>query len=149
MVRCRVYGEDKPFMKWVRENDRLPSQHADLCIAVTDVDFYVHNYMSGGSRIVQNIMLVEVKSRGENLLVSQVDTLRKVSAIQSSDEVVIGGNIVKGWGVSFVKLSGETPEDSKRIEFGRFDDSGKICFVEIDDRALTDILRFERLDLLK
>ncbi len=68
MTRMRSYGQDLPFCDWLRHHEGLPAVSADCGFVATDVDLAIHRYLTevsgSGTREVQNLMQLEVKTRG-------------------------------------------------------------------------------------
>jgi len=156
MVRDRVFGEDKPFLGWMRKCPDLPESGCDFGWVQTDCDTVMHRYKfhvdSEGSREVQALMLLEIKTRNGEPSPSQKDTLFKVHQFRGWRVINESGTRSKIWhaGVSIVSLSGTTPEDSERISWGRFADDAEIRWDripinwrEIDIYTLVRLLRFD------
>ncbi len=143
MARMRVFGEDKPFCDWMRRNSNLSSSH----FVATDVDLLVHTYRDrvdgGRSRTVQSIQIIEVKTRNGNVLESQRDTLWKLHLSRKNNAVEVDGNVVINCGVSFVKLSGTSPDDSEHIEWGRFKINGSIKWRTVDVEKMELLISME------
>lgn len=124
MTRVRMYGSDPPILAWIRRQDiELPSSSPVIGVSVTDVDFFIHRYKSAvdsqGTREVQTMMMIEAKSRNGEVPFAQLDTLVKVNEFLSG-EVTYRGQIVRGFGVGVLYLSGTDPDDSEQIKWGRF-----------------------------
>lgn len=70
-----------PFRKWVRENGLLDSRKSALVIY--DCDLLLHKYILHtdkiGSREIQAMMFIEVKTQGANITLEQRDTLSILS----------------------------------------------------------------------
>lgn len=146
MTRMRVFGEDKPFLDWVRNRKDIPSSSAICGVGVADVDAFFHRYLMAvdeiGTREVQALMHVEVKTRNGRPTGSQVDTFWKLHAFRGAQ--IIGGRYVRNFGSSFLVLSGETPDDSDSIQWGRFVGSTReIRYIPIDIKQLIALLRFD------
>lgn len=116
---------------------------------MTDADVTIHRYLSEvdglGTRIVQGIMELEIKTRGGKPTDSQLDTLRKKHATTFTNRCIeIDGNAVRNFGVSVLSLGGTTPDDSKTMLWGRFNGhSCKMDYRPIDKKHLVSLLRFE------
>jgi hypothetical protein len=141
-------------MAWLRAQQKeLPSYSADVGFVATDVDLFIHRYLTGvqdamGTRDIQALMMVEVKTRGGSVQDSQRDTLAKIHACCGMREVDYYGQILRHFGVSFLFLSGTTPDDSDEIIWGRFDrkkaDRQHIKCKGITRERLFELLRFDR-----
>lgn len=151
MVRSRVFGSDVPFLGWCREKGRtgeLPSSSIDRGVVISDVDCTVHQYKSPvdriGTRELQAILEVEVKTRSGEPTDSQVDTYRK-KHVSIKQKVEWKKQTIFNYGVAFVSMSGTTPDDSDVIRWGRFSDDEhmSICWREIDKHMLLSLLRFD------
>jgi hypothetical protein len=149
-----MFGSDIPFMAWLRSQEKeLPSYSANVGFAATDVDLFIHRYLTGlqdaeGTRDIQALMMVEVKTRGGSLRDSQRDTLAKIHACCGFREVEYCGQALRHFGVSVLFLSGTTPDDSDEIIWGRFDPK-KAHKQHIKCRSITrerlfELLRFDR-----
>lgn len=149
MAKDRMYGEDKAFLEWCRKNPLLPTQD-DFCgIAITDVDFCIHRFKSDvdgtGTRKVQSMMEVEVKTRCGKVSPSQEDTLRK-KHLCTKPEIQLNGQTIQNYGVAILRVNGTTPEDSTQMIWCRFDPKPPHAllrsWVTVDE--LTAFLRFDR-----
>lgn len=149
MIRQRIFGSDADFMDWLRcQEKELPSSSVEFGFVATDSDAHIHVYKteidSMGTRDIQALMFLEAKTRGGNVTVSQQDTLAKVHACCWRREVDFHGKIIRHLGVSFIFLSGRNPDDSERIEWGRFDKSKQnIVRRPITKQQLFKLLRCE------
>ena len=78
----------------------------------------------------------------------QEETWRQIDRVLNRNNpggVDVGDGVrVRHWGASFVLLSGCDPADSARIQWGRFDDRKELCFVDVDEPTLIELLRFGR-----
>ena len=144
MTRDRIYGNDVEFMAWVRNQDRLPSFSPTVGFVTTDCDCFIHRYMSCvdvmGTREVQALMFLEIKTRGGDLRASQQDTLEKVNRFQGV--ITDKQGLLRSFGVSVVKLSGTSPDDSDFIQWGRFN-SGQLNYTTINKETLIQLMLFE------
>jgi hypothetical protein len=138
----------KGFDSWVRANGSLDSVKASLCI--TDIDFIVHQYREcgdkNGTRLINSMMLIEVKSHGSSMPSAQADTLNKLDQMlrrapgqnRGSVHEVIDerGNAVQVtyYGLHVLTFSGIGPDDSEEIRW-----DGK----KIEKTELERLLRFE------
>lgn len=151
MTRERIFGSDQEFCEWMRGcKDELPSWSKDCGWVATDVDLVIHRYLTSvdgmGTRDVQCIMDIEIKTRGATVNKSQQDTLYKKHRCSSHKTrgVKIDGQIVRYWGVSFCRMSGKNPDDSDLIEWGRFQKRGRIKWRKISRKILIELMRFDR-----
>lgn len=151
MTRARHHGGDHEFCAWMRKQTDLPSWSPDSGFVATDIDLCIHLYMSAidgqGTREVQSLMDLEVKTRGSDVTASQRDTLfKRHLCIRRGVAVKHRGQLLRHWGQSFVFLSGKDPDDSA-IEWGRFKDDGKdagfIRRTPIDREVLILLMKFE------
>lgn len=148
MTRERIFGCDVPFMAWMRANPRLASYSIESGIVQTDVDTTIHRYLTAvdkkGRRQIQSLMELEVKTRGGDLTKSQLDTYRKKHATTITGKVVdVWGSNVRNFGVSVLKFSGISPDDSEKIEWGRFDKKLIMKYRIITKEFLEELLLFE------
>lgn len=151
MTRDRLFGSDIPLMAWCREKGKtgeLPAYSEQCGLVQTDVDAFWHRYKTCvdklGSRDLQVFMEIEWKTRGGNLTDSQADTYRKKHAmIQPS--LKWHGQELKNFGVTVVRLSGTTPDDSEWIKWGRFIRGHAIGmnWTEISVDQLLKLMRFD------
>lgn len=148
MTRDRLFGSDVPFMAWCRSCSLLPSWSPDCGWVQTDVDTFIHRYLTcvdrQGTREVQPMMELEVKTRSGNLTDSQVDTYRKKHAT-TIPLLKWNGQTLINYGVSFVRLEGSSPADSAWIKWGRFKRSSlvEISWNDISIDQLIKLMRFE------
>jgi hypothetical protein len=144
MTAPRRDGVEAPFNAWVRNHPRLHS--LDQCLAMTDSDLWVHKWdvrADGvGKRVIQALMLVEIKTFGSDVSSSQRDTLEKIDAFLSHKRTrKIGKSVVRSFGVHLLRfLDGSSPENSRRIEWSK-----RCCDhrVEITTDQLVELLLFE------
>jgi hypothetical protein len=150
MIRPRAFGSDVPFCEWLRSQEQqLPSWSVNKGIVATDVDILVHRYFTGvsdkeGTREIQSMMLIEVKTRGGIPRPSQRDTARKhhLSIKRSTN---VDGQVLYHFGVYFLQLSNTTPDDSS-MKWGKFSDakgSPEITWKGICKEDLFDLLLFK------
>lgn len=127
MTRDRIYGSDTPFMAWVRQCTELPSFSREIGWVQTDNDATIHCYMSPvdglGSRQIQSMMHLEVKTRRGVPTNSQFDTLFKLDRF--SGEVTVNSQTVRHMGVSILSMDGTSPDDSIEFQWGRFRRNGR------------------------
>lgn len=154
MARDRLFGSDVPFCAWMRRQEELPSDGATCGFAATDVDVLVHRFKENadglGTRAIQAMMLLEVKTRGAPPTDSQRDTLFKHMCCLKNRKAIRNeaGRIeyVRHFGVSFLVLEGTDPEDSAGMQWGRFDlksDAQRIRWCDVTVPQLLALLRFE------
>lgn len=149
MTRERLFGSDTPFCDWMRKCRELPSWSTDCGFVASDGDATIHRYLTSvdgkGTRDVQGMMDLEVKTRGGSVPQSQKDTLFKKHKVSTYKRGVrwIKGQYIRHFGVSFVLLSHLTPDDSKVILWGRFNDDGEITTQQIFRDTLIRLMRFE------
>jgi len=75
--QCKVkHAKETLFKQWVRSHPELDSRDGFL---IYDADFWVHRYKIHGSRSIQCLMMVEVKTHGATCDASQDDTLALVN----------------------------------------------------------------------
>ena len=145
MTRSRLYGSDVPFCEWMRNCDNLPAFSMKCGFVVTDIDVLIHRYLMEidgiGSRDIQAILHIEVKTRGGEPNASQRDTLWKQLCFNGVR--IINGDYVRHFGVSVLKLSHTTPVDSEYMEWGRFNRDGILHYRVITITTLIRLFRFE------
>lgn len=145
MTRERMFGCDVDFCSWLRKNKNLPSYSYDCGIGASDTDLIVHRYLSSvdsaGTREIQAMMLLEVKTRGGKPSPSQCDTLMKFDLFrgQRKDRKQV---TVRNFGVSVLSMSGLTPDDSDFMRWGRFS-GGELIWKACDTETLIGLLKFE------
>lgn len=148
MTRDRIFGSDVPFMAWCRSCGALPSWSSECGWVQTDVDTFVHRYLTcvdrQGTRDVQPMMEIEVKTRSGNLTQSQLDTYRKKHAT-TIPHLKWNGQTLVNYGVSFVRMDGTTPTDSQWLKWGRFTRSSAfdVAWHDINVDQLVQLLRFD------
>lgn len=146
MARTRIFGSDLPFCDWLRHEQGLPASSQDCGFVATDVDLMVHRYMSSvdghGTREIQGLMHLEVKTRGGRPGSSQLDTLFKAHCRQCG-WFTLGDQSLCHFGVSFVSMDGTHPRDSRTLLWGRFTHFGSLRWRSIDLDTLVRLLRFD------
>jgi len=151
VTRDRLFGCDVPLMAWCRERGKtgdLPAYSEECGIVQTDVDAFWHRYKtcvdSLGTRNLQVFMEIEWKTRGGNLTESQSDTYRKKHAM-TVPSMKWHGQELMNFGVSVVRISGATPDDSEWIKWGRFirGQSSGMRWTDIDLSQLLKLMRFD------
>lgn len=151
MTRERMYGSDTEFCAWMRACSDLPSYSKDFGFVASDNDVTVHRYLTSvdgvGTREVQGIMQIEVKTRQGKPSESQMDTLSKLNLFKSEKKV--RGVYVRFFGVFVLVLSGTTPDDSDHMWWCSIPSDDFISKAElmhinnISKPQLIDLLRFE------
>lgn len=153
MTRTRIFGSDTPFCDWMRNCEMLPSSSEDFGFSACDNDVTVHRYKFGvkdavGTRDVQGLMQIEVKTRQGKPSFSQFDTLNKLNLF--AGERQIGGCHIRFFGVFVLVLSGTTPDDSDAMWWCSMpkgtliSDPSAMKFRKINKRTLIEIMRFDR-----
>lgn len=155
MTRSRMFGSDAPFCEWMRSCKELPSYSSDLGFVATDIDIFVHRYLmsvdSEGTRDIQAMMLVEVKTRGGCPSESQLDTLSKVHAFSRKSNGSIKPKSVNEqeihwFGAYVLRLSGTSPKDSKWMMWCRLinhEQGRALTQTRIDIQQLIKLLSFQ------
>lgn len=152
MTRPRVYGEDTPFCAWLRGHDALDSVRD--AFTAHDVDLHCHKYKANvdgvGTRDVQLLMMLEIKTRGAMPSREQKETLFFQHQCQVSKRKRVNsstGKLTSVWnfGCSLLSLPAERPDDAPHMRWCRFDPKGKGKWTiqEIDEQTLVRILAFD------
>ena len=120
-------------------------------MSASDCDVIIHRFMSSvdgmGTREVQAIMQVEVKTRTGKPPSSQMDTLCKLNLFNGQRETRQG--VVRFFGVFFLVMDGTSPDDSERMWWGVipeasiFTDPKQIQWRPITYFQLVKLLRFD------
>lgn len=151
-IRQRMFGSDTPFCAWLRRQQKeLPSYSETCGFVASDNDVHIHRYMTEvdgrGTREIQALMFLEIKTRGGKVHDSQRDTLVKLHACLGKCKIEFDGQAIRHFGVSFIFLSGTDPDDSETIHWGRFDPRDESSRVirgkKITKEKLLKLLRFE------
>jgi len=152
MVRPRIYGSDTEFCKWMRDHPSLPCVGDDFGFVASDNDLTIHRYKtcidSMGTRDVQGIMQVEIKTRNGEPSDSQIDTLSKVNLFCGDRST--NGVSVRFFGVFVLSMSGVSPDCSDEMRWGSIPrgraigSSAYVDWEKVDVATLIDIMRFER-----
>lgn len=151
MTRARIYGSDTPFCAWMRNCPELPSVGSKFGFVASDNDITVHRYKTEvdrlGSREVQAIMQIEIKTRRGKPESSQLDTLCKLnwfSGLKHHNQ-----QWVNFFGVFLLILSGTTPDDSDKMWWGILpkndvlNDAKDVQWKLIGRADLISLLRFD------
>lgn len=145
MTRERIYGSDTPFCEWMRNCKDLPSYSQTCGFVALDNDLTIHRYLTEvdgqGTREIQALMHVEIKTRNGEPHPSQHDTLFKIHKSCCGFKG-INNQMVVHYGVSILSLSGLTPDDSDSIRWGRFK-GVLLSYKTISRKQLIQLLRFE------
>jgi hypothetical protein len=150
MTRARIFGEGTEFGEWLRRQESIPSNK----VVASDCDFVIHRHTTDvgahGTREVQSMMLLEVKTRNGEPRWSQLDTMWLTHICANTRKprrtILHLNKKVFHEGVAFLSLSGTTPENSELLRWGRFGNAAKINWTPITPDKLLRLLRFE-LDL--
>lgn len=143
MTTPRRDNTQEPWAAWIQRNPNLDSVRASLCC--TNSDLWVHRYKSHvdkvGTRELQHLMLIEVKTHGRQVPSAQADTYHLVDQILRRKDKrpykrpTVGVRWVRCWGVHYVIMSGECPATSDWMTW-----DGKPITVTVFE----ELLRFER-----
>jgi hypothetical protein len=152
MTRQRMYGSDTEFCAWLRSCKELPSVGKDFGLSASDNDVTLHRYMTSvdaiGSREVQAIMQLEIKTRQGKPTFSQMDTLSKLNMFCGEKQTKEGH--VRFFGVFVLILDQTTPDDSQKMWWGQIPkslvvtDASRLKWRMINRETLIELLRFER-----
>jgi len=151
MTKDRVFGQDTPFLHWLRTHPDLPAVGPLCGIVATDSDIVIHRYKIGlpdgiGTRDVQSLMDLEIKTRNGEPDDAQRDTLWKRHLFAGRKTLKRNGQViwlVRWWGCFFLSLSGVCPECST-LRWGDFPKgSRRIRWRHIDQATLVRILRHD------
>lgn len=147
-TRNRIYGSDTPFCEWMRRQSDLPACSRDCGFVATDNDITIHRYLtqlrdSVGTRDIQALMYIEIKTRNGEPTKSQRDTLRKIHLFRGTK--TYQGQHIRFWGYYILSMSGTDPDNSSIIRWGRFQskEDDKIIWTQIDIETLKKLLRFD------
>lgn len=143
MVRVRTYGSDVPFMAWCRTEPGLQPLKSDRGWVQTDVDTYVHRYQTPVGRAVQAQMEIEVKTRGGKAEWSQLDTLGK-KHVGFKEKEWWKDQLIYYFGVSVLRISGETPRDSEWMTWHRFRNWRLEEVARVDFSEMLELIRLDR-----
>ena len=152
MTRQRAYGSDTEFCAWLRACTDLPSVGRDFGLSASDNDVTLHRYMTSidsvGSREVQGIMQLEIKTRQGKPSFSQMDTLSKLNMFCGERQTKEGH--VRFFGVFVLVLSNTTPDDSPQMWWGQIPkslvvtDASRLKWQVVNRKTLIELLRFDR-----
>lgn len=114
-------------------------------LCCTNSDLWVHKYRTHvdniGTRELQHIMLIEVKTFGRRVPSAQADTYHLIDQVLRRKDRKYFRRMtgekrwVRTWGVHYVTLSGDAPDTSAWITWDA---------KPIDVTTLEELLRFER-----
>jgi hypothetical protein len=145
MTRDRIFGEDTAFSGWLRSQEQIPSS----LVVATDCDYVIHRYKNCvdgvGTREIQALMILEVKTNNGEPRFAQLDTmwLHHRFLNSSNKRIRENGKTATHHGVSFLSLSGTTPANSETMRWGRFGQAKAINWKKVDEPTLTSLLRFD------
>ena len=157
-TKQRVYGSDQPFNDWIRNNKKISASKG---FGMQDVDCLLnvwHKHSEKGNREMQYMMLIETKvykspwtpQQYQERNVSQLDTLSKLHMScrglhKFSDER--GEKMLINYGVNFLVMDADTPEDSKELYWGVFQwcDNKIEIFNQLHWERLVDVNHLEDL----
>ena len=155
MTRARFFGSDTPFCGWIRACPELPSVGNNLGFSVTDNDVILHRYMTSidkiGTREVQCLMQLEVKTRSGKPRESQMDTLTKLNLFHGTKIHIDRGitYTIRYFGYFILVMSDTTPDDSEKMWWGSIpfgivsNNANKLKWVRINKTLLIQLLRFD------
>lgn len=148
---CHIWiTHETSFGRWIRNNELLDSV---LGFAVTDQDYFIHQFKRHGDREIQCLMQIEIKQFGKLLSESQQETLHIQNQLlrnrkNKSLNWQSGFRLQKVWstkhkknisvrhfGIHVLTFSQLGPDDSKTIRWDQKRD------ITLD--VLTSILRFD------
>lgn len=151
MTRERMYGSDTDFCAWMRRCKDLPSYGDDFGFVASDNDLTIHRYKTSvdsvGTREVQGIMQIEIKTRNGKPPASQTDTLTKLNLFCGDRRV--SGIDIRFFGVFVLVMSGTSPDDSSTMWWGAtpkdkfLSDAKHMNWNQINKSQLIEILRME------
>ena len=151
MTRERFYGSDTEFCAWMRSCADLPSYSQDFGFVASDNDITVHRYLTSvdgiGTREVQGIMQVEVKTRTGKPSLSQMDTISKLNLFSGTKKS--NGVHVTFFGVFLLIMDGTDPDNSENIWWGciprkqTLSDAKNLKWHIINRTKLIQLLRFD------
>ena len=144
LVKLRIYGSDKDFGDWLRKHaDLLPSRTGPTRQSDQDMDTLIHHFMNSidgqGSREIQGLMIIEVKTRNGRPDNAQRDSWFKVNLFRGKKEW--NGQLIRFHGVFYLFLSGTDPDNSEKLQWGRYDENGNIVEIEISRETCMGILQ--------
>lgn len=120
MTRQRVYGSDTAFCAWMRRCNELPSSSDGFGLSATDNDVTIHRYKTVvdgiGTREIQGLMQIEVKTRRGVPSGSQCDTLSKLNLFK--DQLTVSGETIRFFGVFVLAMDGVCPDTSSVMWWG-------------------------------
>lgn len=151
MTKDRIYGEDSPFGRWMRNQGRITGTMPSSAFVSSDVDHIIHRYKTvvdgEGTRDIQALMIIEVKTNSAKPGFSQAHSmwLHHLCANTSKPrrKVMDSGCTIFNHGVSFLSFSGTNPDDSETIKWGRFRKGAIIDWREISTENLIDLLMLD------
>jgi hypothetical protein len=126
--------------EWMRNCKDLPSVGRDFGLSASDNDVTLHRYMTSvdqqGTREVQALMQIEVKTRRGKPTTAQMDTLSKLNMFCGQKDTDQG--VVRFFVVFLLVMSGVDPDTSEYMWWG------VIEWHQIDKQKLIELMRFDR-----
>ena len=150
MTRERTDGIDSPFSDWLRKEKSLDSVKQNL--SITDADYWIHQYRettdSCGTRGIESIMMIELKTNSASLPFAQRDTLKLINAgfhnafydqagrvVTKKVQIDNKTRFVRFYGAFLLQIDTDRPDTSKTIKW-----HGKV----ISYQVLLNVLAFKR-----
>lgn len=144
MTRSRVFGSDTDFCAWHRKHADLQAT-SNLGMTLNDIDVLVHRYVHCrdkiGTRDIQCLMHLEVKTRNGEPQFAQRDSFCKLNLFRG-DRRHKRMRIIN-FGVFFLSMSHTSPDNSTSMRWGRFTHSEEIEWRTINESQLLRLLRFD------
>lgn len=151
MTKPRIYGEDSPATRWIRNHPDLESTTFNLY--ATDRDFTTHRYRDNvdglGPRRVQLLQAVEIKTHGglpdrfqQQTKFFEHQLLNCRRRLRCSLECDL--KMVWHFGYHILSILGETPGDHPMVTWVSFAKNGAL---EARTIPTADLLRLLKFDL--
>jgi hypothetical protein len=150
MTKPAFDRRDSGMSDWLRTNRKLDSCVENLDI--TDIDYAVHKFKSyvdnQGTRDVKLMLDLEAKTWGKYPNINQIETLYFRHQLLSKKKKLLStlsndNKTVWHFGQCFLVIhGGERPNVCSNMEWGVFDNSGKIVYQPINEDQLTEVLSF-------
>lgn len=150
MTTSRRDGNDTPFGHWLRQRPEIDSRH----FVASDIDWVLHRYRpevdSVGTREINYMMFLEVKTFGADLNFSQAESLwfqhQLFQQKQGKRNLLMQGGrarrAVWHFGVSVLRMQTDSPS-SGDIMWCRFDSIGTLQWKLISEHQLIQLFRFD------